>query len=141
MTIRLVTPVALGLAVLSDLACRSSDKIEATEPASVPQVTAIEQPTGARPIQLEDVEPSGTDSRQIVVGNDDLKLSEIRGIGPPILINGYMPLPNILLDMEIDNYFWSPFVKPGARFAPDFIHDRMWEDERKSVLLAPAQDQ
>lgn len=30
-------------------------------------------------------------------------------------------------------------IEDDFRFPPDIIHDQMWEDERKSVILAPPQ--
>jgi len=150
-TIRVATSVGLGLAVFGDLACRSTDKIEKTEPASVPRVTAIEPATGVEPIRIEGVDPSAVDPHQIVIEDDVRKLCEVievskgkyrldeNGQWKPVLINGDMPLPNIIIDIEWfkDNFPWSPFEKRGARFSPDFVHDRTWEDERQGLLFAP----
>ena len=131
-TIRLATPVALGLAVLGGFACRSAEKIEATEPASVPQVTAIEPPAGARPIRLEAIEPSGTDTRQFVIEDDDLKLSEVRE-----LLTAEISRQLFLWD-QIDDDLWRiRFGKRGAWTPPDIIHEQTWEDVRASFLLAP----
>ena len=147
----MATSVGLGLAVFGDLACRSAAKIEITEPASVPQVTAIEPATGVEPIRIEGVDPSGVDPHQIVIEDDVRKLCEVielskgkysldeNGQWKPVLINGDMPLPNIIIDIEWfnDNFPWSPFEKPGARFPPDIIRYRTWENERKGLLFGP----
>lgn len=75
-----------------------------------------------------------------MIADNIRKLCEVRDNQKPILINGDEKwLPEIMIDIEMfdDNLFWGRFAKPGARFSPDFIHDRMWEDERKNLLLAP----
>lgn len=132
-TIRLATSVGLGMAVFGGLACHSADKIEETEPASVPQVTAVE------PIRFETVEPSETETRQIVIEDDVRKLCEVRDNWKPMLINGVgKPPPDMILWETIDDDLWRiRFDKRGALTPPDIIHDRMWEDERKNFLLAP----
>ncbi len=152
-TIRVATSVGLGLVLSGDLACRSADKFENTEPTTVQPVTDVEPPAGVEPIRLENVEPSGVGTRQFVIEDEVRKLCEVRdkfelsegkdrtenGHWKPILINGVdKPPPNIILWGTIGDDWWQRrFDKPGALAPPDIIHGRMWEDERKSFLLAP----
>ena len=153
-TIGMATSVGLGLAVFGDLACRSADKIENTEPASVLPLTEIEPPAIVEPIGIKGVEPSGVGTRKIVIEDDVRKLCEVRDLSKlpagkyrfenghlkPILINGVdKPAPSIIRRETIDDASWRiRFGKRGAWTPPDIIHGRMWEDERKGFLLAPS---
>lgn len=153
-TIRVATSVGLGLVLAGDLACRSADKFEKTEPATVQPVTDVEPPAGVEPIRLEDVGPLGVGTRQLVIEDDVLNICEVRDIfklpagkyrlfenghWKPFLIDGDGEPSREIIDLHPTYYnSWGyQFAKPGARFPPDIIHDRMWEDERQGLLFAP----